>query len=76
MHTDEGNHLEPRDDARLMDFLHLGEAIDLRRLASVLRPFVEADFEFQQDQFVECMVATWGSHEVIVSHPREEPNAE
>jgi predicted amino acid dehydrogenase len=77
MHGDERDHLEPRDDARrLMDFLHLGEAIDLRRLASVLRPFVEADFEFQQDQFVECMVATWGDHEVVVSHPREEPNAE
>jgi predicted amino acid dehydrogenase len=76
MHTDEVNHLEPRDGVRLMDFLHLGEAIDLRRLASVLRPFVEADFEFQQDQFVECMVATWGGHEVVVSHPREEPNAE
>ena len=61
MHGDERNHLEPRDDARrLMDFLHLGEVIDLRRLATVLRPFVEADFEFQQDQFVECMVATWG----------------
>jgi len=76
MHADEVNHLEPRDGVRLMDFLHLGEAIDLRRLASVLRPFVEADFEFQQDQFVECMVATWGGHEVVVSHPREEPNAE
>ena len=76
MHAEEVNHLEPRDAARLMDFLHLGEAIDLRRLASVLRPFVEADFEFQQDQFVECMVATWGGHEVVVSHPREEPNAE
>ena len=76
MHTDEVNHLEPRDGVRLMDFLHLGEAIDLRRLASVLRPFVEADFQFQQDQFVECMVATWGGHEVVVSHPREEPNAE
>jgi predicted amino acid dehydrogenase len=77
MHGDERNHLEPRDDARrLMDFLHLGEAIDLRRLASVLRPFVGADFEFQQDQFVECMVATWGGHEVVVSHPREVPNAD
>jgi predicted amino acid dehydrogenase len=77
MHGDERDHLEPRDDARrLMDFLHLGEAIDLRHLASVLRPFMEADFEFQQDQFVECMVATWGDHEVVVSHPREEPNAE
>jgi len=76
MHAEEVNHLEPRDAARLMDFLHLGEAIDLRRLASVLRPFVEADFEFQQDQFVECMVATWGGHEVVVSHPREEPSAE
>ncbi|MGA1400778.1 MAG: hypothetical protein ACO38P_10370, partial [Phycisphaerales bacterium] len=70
MHADEVNHLSPRDDARcLMDFLHLGEAIDLRRLASVIRPFVEADFEFHQDQFVECMVATWGGHEVVVSHP-------
>ena len=76
MHTEGVSHLEPRDAARLMDFLHLGEAIDLRRLASVLRPFVEADFQFQQDQFVECMVATWGGHEVVVSHPREEPNAE
>ena len=76
MHAEEVNHLEPRDAARLMDFLHLGEAIDLRRLAEVLRPFVEADFEFQQDQFVECMVANWGGHEVVVSHPREEPNAE
>jgi predicted amino acid dehydrogenase len=77
MHGDERNHLEPRDDARrLMDFLHLGEVIDLRRLATVLRPFVEADFEFQQDQFVECMVATWGGHDVVVSHPREEPNAD
>ena len=76
MHADEANHLEPRDGVRLMDFLHLGEAIDLRRLASVLRPFVEAAFEFQQDQFVECMVATWAGHEVVVSHPREEPNAE
>ena len=77
MYGDERDHLEPRDDTRrLMDFLHLGEAIDLRHLASVLRPFVEADFEFQQDQFVECMVATWGGHEVVVSHPREEPNAE
>jgi predicted amino acid dehydrogenase len=77
MHADEVNHLSPRDDARcLMDFLHLGEAIDLRRLASVIRPFVEADFEFQQDEFVECMVATWGGHEVVVSHPREEPNAD
>ena len=76
MHAEEVTHLEPRDGVRLMDFLHLGEAIDLRRLASVLRPFVEADFEFQQDQFVECMVATWGGHEVVVSHPREEPNAE
>jgi len=76
MNTEEVNHLEPRDAARLMDFLHLGEAIDLRRLAEVLRPFVEADFEFQQDQFVECMVANWGGHEVVVSHPREEPNAE
>ena len=76
MHTEGVSHLEPRDGVRLMDFLHLGEAIDLRRLASVLRPFVEADFQFQQDQFVECMVATWGGHEVVVSHPREEPNAE
>ena len=77
MHGDERDHLEPRDDARrLMDFLHLGEAIDLRHLAAVLRPFVEADFEFQQDQFVECMVATWGGHDVVVSHPREEPNAD
>jgi predicted amino acid dehydrogenase len=77
MYGDERDHLEPRDDTRrLMDFLHLGEAIDLPRLASVLRPFVEADFEFQQDQFVECMVATWGGHEVVVSHPREEPNAD
>ena len=77
MHGDELDQLEPRESAcRLMDFLHLGEAIDLRRLASVLRPFVEADFAFQQDQFVECMVATWGGHEVVVSHPREEPNAD
>jgi predicted amino acid dehydrogenase len=77
MHGDERDQLEPRDDAcRLMDFLHLGEAIDLRRLASVLRPFVEADFVFQQDQFVECMVASWGGHDVVVSHPREEPNAD
>ena len=53
MHGDELDQLEPRERAcRLMDFLHLGEAIDLLRLASVLRPFVEADFAFQQDQFV------------------------
>jgi predicted amino acid dehydrogenase len=57
---------------RLMDFLHLADAIDLQLLASALRPLVGADFEFQQDEFVECMAARWDGHEVIVAHPLEE----
>ena len=54
-----------------MDFLHLADAIDLKLLASALRPLVGADFEFQRDQFVECMVASWDSREVIIAHPLE-----
>lgn len=56
---------------RLMDFLHLGEAIGLEHLASTVRPFVGADFEWQRDAFVECMVAAWDGQEVIIAHPLE-----
>lgn len=61
---------------RLMDFLHLADTIDLELLASALRPLVGADFEFRKDQFVECMVARWDGHEVIVAHPLEDSLAE
>ena len=54
-----------------MDFLHLADAIDLKLLAAALRPLVGADFEFQRDEFVECMVARWDRSEVIISHPLE-----
>ena len=54
-----------------MDFLHLADAIDLKLLASALRPLVGADFEFQQDECVECMVARWDGNEVIIAHPLE-----
>ena len=43
----------------LMDFLHLAGAIDLNALAAALRPLVGADFQFQRDDCVECMVACW-----------------
>ena len=56
----------------LMDFLHLADEIDLKLLASALRPLVGADFEFQRDEFVECMVARWDSREVIIAHPLED----
>ena len=56
----------------LMDFLHLADAIDLKLLASALRPLVGADFEFQRDECVECMVARWDRSEVIISHPLED----
>ena len=55
-----------------MDFLHLADAIDLKLLAAALRPLVGADFEFQRDQFVECMVASWDGNEVIIAHPLEQ----
>ena len=55
-----------------MDFLHLADAIDLKLLASALRPLVGADFEFQRDECVECMVARWDQSEVIISHPLED----
>ena len=55
----------------VFDFLHLADAIDLKLLASALRPLVGADFEFQRDQFVECMVARWDWSEVIISQPLE-----
>ncbi len=53
----------------LMDFLHLAGAIDLNSLAAALRPLVGAEFEFHRDEFVECMVARWDGHEVIIAHP-------
>lgn len=53
----------------LMDFLHLAGAIDLNALAAALRPLVGADFQFQRDDCVECMVACWDGHEVIIAHP-------
>ena len=55
-----------------MDFLHLADAIDLKLLASALRPLVGADFDFQRDEFVECMVASWDSREVIIAYPLED----
>lgn len=55
----------------LMDFLHLASALDLTSLAAALRPLVGADFEFRQDECVECMVASWDGHEVIIAHPLE-----
>ncbi len=54
-----------------MDFLHLSTAIDPNSLAAALRPLVGAEFEFRQDEFVECMVASWDGHEVILAHPLE-----
>lgn len=55
----------------LMDFLHISSAIDLISLAAALRPLMMADFEFHQDEFVECMVSSWDGIEVIISHPRD-----
>ncbi len=53
----------------VMDFLHLASAVDLNALAVAVRPLVGADFEFARDEFVECTVASWDGHEVIISHP-------
>ena len=54
-----------------MDFLHLSSATDLNSLAATLRPLVGADFELKRDECVECMVASWDGHEVIIAHPLE-----
>ncbi len=53
----------------LMDFLHLARRNDLNSLAVAIRPLVGADFDFYRDEFVECVVASWDGHEVIVAHP-------
>jgi predicted amino acid dehydrogenase len=65
--------LEERHDGiyRRMDFLHLAEAIGLEHLAATVRRFVGADFEWQRDEFVECMVAAWDGNQVIIAHPLE-----
>ena len=65
--------LEERHDGiyRRMDFLHLAEAIGLEHLAATVRRFVGADFEWQRDEFVECMVAAWYGNQVIIAHPLE-----
>lgn len=54
-----------------MDFPHLSTAIDLNSLAAALRPLVGVEFDFRQDELVECMVASWNGHEVIIAHPLE-----
>ncbi len=55
----------------LMDFLHLASAPDLNSLAVAVRPLVGADFEFYRDEFVECVVASWEGHEVVIAHPMD-----
>jgi predicted amino acid dehydrogenase len=58
----------------LMEFLHLFISTDLSSLAAALRPLVGADFKFQQDNSVECMISSWDENEVIIAHPLDNSN--